>query len=94
MAFEAEPGPDDHAGEQVARLRDARPGEHALERALRERADVADDDRDRREHRERRRPVELREAERVESNSRSMIAKAAALVATAMKAVIGVGAPW
>ncbi len=28
------------------------------------------------------------------SNSRSRIANAAALVATAMKAVIGVGAPW
>ena len=27
-------------------------------------------------------------------NSRSMIAKAAALVATAMNVVIGVGAPW
>ena len=85
---------DHDAGQQVAGLRDARPGEHPLERALRDRADVADHDRHGREHGERRRPVELRRARARWSNSRRKTANAAALVATAMNVVIGVGAPW
>ena len=55
---------DDDAGEHVAGLRDRGPGEQALERGLAERADVADDDRDRRQRGERRRPVALRVEQR------------------------------
>ena len=53
----AELGRDGHAGEDVAGLRDRGIGEHPLERGLSESADVADDDRDRREHRQCRLPV-------------------------------------
>ena len=57
---DAEPRRDDDAGEHVAGLGDGGVGEHALERGLAERADVADDDRDRGERGERRPPGRLR----------------------------------
>ena len=63
--LQPEGGAHHHAGEQVARLPDARPGEQPLERALGDRADVADHDRHRGERGQRRSPVGLGLAERV-----------------------------
>ncbi len=50
---------DDDAGQHVARLGDRGVGEHPLQRGLAERADVADEDRDRRQRGERGRPARV-----------------------------------
>ena len=71
----AEPRGDDDAGEHVAGLRDRRPGHQALERGLAERADVADDDRDRRQHGERRAPSRSLASISATSNRRSKTPK-------------------
>ncbi len=55
----AQLGGDDDAGEHVAGLCDGGVGEHPLQRGLPERADVADDDRDRRERRDGRAPTAM-----------------------------------
>ena len=60
----AELGGDDDAGEHVSGLCHRGVGEHPLQRGLPERADVADEDRDRREHRDRRSPAGLRADQR------------------------------
>ena len=53
-----------HAGQEIAGLGDARPGQQPLERALGDRPDVADHDRHRGQRGQRRRPLELRQAQR------------------------------
>ena len=83
----------DDAGEHVAGLRHRRVGEQPLQRGLPDRAHVADHDRDRRERGERRRPSRAARRSARRRRSRRITPNAAALVATAMNAVIGVGAP-
>ena len=90
---DAEAARDDDAAHDVAGLRDRGVGEHPLQRGLRQRADVADDDRDRRERRRAPAPSRTGRSTSATSKTRSSTPNAAAFVATAMNAVIGVGAP-
>ena len=84
---------DDDRDEQIARVRDARVREHALDVLLRERDDVADDHRGDREPLQRDGCHAAVAAGNASSHTRRNAAKAAAFTAAAMYAVIGVGAP-
>ena len=84
---------DDDRDQQVARVRDARVGEHALDVPLRERDDVADDHRDDREPPRAACATQSYRYGNASSQTRRNAANAAAFTAAAMNAVIGVGAP-